>query len=228
MGWKLPLSVTISTAISFFAWIAVQLNRPLGLATFGLAFILPVLVFRRYYSRKPRMLVPFGVLAILIAILLTPPRVTSLNLVSGLHLKTGCWNAEGSLWPLNGSADVIQSCSYLVEPAGKVVYVSGMAWRNLEVRMPVTSHTIVLKMPIEKADKVYLNAVQNARERGYTEISRNFGSRESVIREAMLRRGNRCVYIAEVRIAGGLAVVSGRGDCRAVDEFVQSRVGRFL
>ncbi|WP_157722402.1 hypothetical protein [Thermococcus gorgonarius] len=217
----------MSAVISFFAWIAVQLNRPLGLATFVLAFLLPVVTFRRYYSRKPRMLVPFGILAILIAILLAPPRATSLNLVSGLHLETGCWGVEGSLWPLNGSADVSQSCSYLVEPAGKVVHVSGMAWKNLEVRMPVTSYPIILRRPAENADGAYLNGVQNALENGYMEAPSDFGSRESVVREALMRKGNHCVYIAEVRIAGGLAVVSARGDCRAVDEFVQSRVRRF-
>ncbi|ASJ06629.1 hypothetical protein [Thermococcus pacificus] len=227
MGWKLPASVLMSAVISFFAWIVVQLNRPLGLATFALAFLLPVVTFRRYYSRKPRMLVPFGILVILIAILLTPPRATSLNLVSGLHLKTGCWDVEGSLWPLNESADVSQSCSYLVEPAGKVVHVSGMAWKNLEVRMPITSYPIVLRRPAEKADGAYLNAVQNARENGYAEAPGNFGPRESIIREVLMRKENHCVYIAEVRIAGGLAVVSVRGDCRAVDEFVQSRVRMF-
>ena len=228
MGWKLPLSVLLSTVISFLAWIVVQLNRPLGLATFALAFLLPVVVFRQYYSRKPRILVPFGVLAVLIAILLTPPQATSLNLVSGLHLKTGCWGVEDSLWPLNGSADALQSCSYLVEPAGKVVHISGLAWKNLEVRMPVTSHTIVLRRPLEKAEGAYLNAVQNAREKGYSEVPGDFGPRESVIREVMMRRGNHCVYIVEMKIAGGLAVVSARGDCEAVKEFVQSGLRRFL
>jgi hypothetical protein len=224
--WKLLLSVTMSSLIVFFAWIVVQLSRPLGHLLFVLAFVLPLLLFGSYYRREPRALVPFFLVTLLAVVVMVPPPIMGLNLTSALHLKTGCWGVEGGTWPLNGSADVIMSCRYLMEPAGEMVYVAGLAWRDTEVELPLRGRFVVLWEPREKADEAYLNALHETERKGYVKVSENFGG-GGILRNVLMRKGSQCVYIGEMRIAKGLAVVSARGQCEGVEEFVSFRASRW-
>lgn len=226
MRWqKLLLSILISMLMAFSAWVVVQLNQLSGLFLFALAFFLPVLAFRNYYLKRPKELTLFASITLIALVLMTPPKGAGLNLASSLHLQTGCWSADESPWPLNGSADVVQSCSYLMEPAGKIVHVAGMAWENTEVELPITGDFVVLRNPRDKADKTYLNALQEVKSRGYVEVSGNLSAGGGILRNVLMRKGNDCVYLEELRIAKGLAVISVRGDCKAVESFTRRNAG---
>jgi hypothetical protein len=221
MKWqKLLLSIIMFMFLLFLAWIGVQLNQLAGVFLFALAFFVPVLAFRNYYLKKPRRLVLLGGITIIALVLMSPPMGSGLNLTSSLHLKTGCWGHEESTWPLKGTADVLQSCSYVIEPTGKVVHVTGMAWKNIEIELPITGNFIILKEPKEKADNTYLLALQEVKRDGYVEVPEK-SRKIDTIQNALMRKGNTCVYLEELKIADGIAVVAVRGDCKADEVFIQ-------
>ncbi|NJE30634.1 hypothetical protein E3E38_06185 [Thermococcus sp. 18S1] len=219
MAGKLAVSIAISALLSFLAWILLQLNHFLGVLLFISAVIIPPAVFRDYYSKRPLRLAPFLIISLVLMVILTPPPVTGPNVEFGLHFATGCWKPEENPWPLNGSADVAYSCYYLTESG--VIHVSGMAWEKTWVRLPITGRVVVLDVPTEEADSAYLAAVERAEKSGYEPVAGN-----QTPRATLLRKGRRCVYIAERDVLGeGVAVVSARGNCEAVEEFARIRSG---
>ena len=213
----LTLSLLLGIPLLLAAWVVVQLNASAGALLFITAFTFPLILIGRYFHENPQKAAVFVGVMVVLTLLFRPPPVSGPNIYFGLHFATGCWKPEENPWPLNGSADVAYSCFYLTESG--VLHVSGMAWEKTWVRLPVTGRVVVLDAPLGKADKAYLAAVERAEESGYEPVVEN-----RTARATLLRKGSQCVYIAERDVLGeGIAVVSARGNCEAVEEFARIR-----
>lgn len=217
MGGKFVISIASSALISFFAWITVQINRPLGGLLFAAALLLPPIFLRDYYEKRPRMLVPFLIISIVLMAILTPPPVTSPNVEFGLYFAMGCWKNDNETWPLRGG-ELTYSCNGTV--AYSTIHVSGAAWKSSRVRLPVLGRSVTLYEPRGKADNAYREAVERLESKGYIKLVENYGTYSHIMRDALFAKDGECVYLAETRIlGGGLAVISARGPCRGVKGF---------
>ncbi|AIU69846.1 hypothetical protein TEU_05600 [Thermococcus eurythermalis] len=214
---EFAVSVGASALISFFAWIAVQLHHLIGVILFISAFLVPPILFRGYYTKRPRMLVPFFAVSFVLVILLTPPPVTGPNVEFGLHFVTGCWGREGNTWPLSGGK-LAYSCN---KPfAGSTISINGVAWKSAIVELPLIGHFVTLHEPREKADNAYREATERVESEGYLKLVEDYGTYSHILRDALFAKGEECIYLVETRIlGGGLAVVSARGPCRGVKRF---------
>lgn len=214
---EFAVSVGASALISFFAWIAVQLHHLIGVILFISAFLVPPILFRGYYTKRPRMLVPFFAVSFVLVILLTPPPVTGPNVEFGLHFVTGCWGRGGNTWPLSGG-ELAYSCNKPI--AYSTILVSGVAWKSSGVRLPILGRYVTLHEPRGKADNAYREAAKRVESEGYLLIVENYVSDSDIMRDALFVKNNECIYLAKTRIlGGGLAVVSARGPCRGVKGF---------
>lgn len=214
---EFAVSVGASALISFFAWIAVQLHHLIGVILFISAFLVPPILFRGYYTKRPRMLVPFFAVSFVLVILLTPPPVTGPNVEFGLHFVTGCKGIEGNTWPLS-DGELAYSCNKPI--AYSTILVSGVAWKSSGVRLPILGRYVTLHEPRGKADNAYREAAKRVESEGYLLIVENYVSDSDIMRDALFVKNNECIYLAKTRIlGGGLAVVSARGPCRGVKGF---------
>jgi len=211
------VSVGVSAAISFFAWIAVQLNHIIGVTLFIFAFLVPPILFREYYTKRPRMLVPFFAVSLVLAVLLTPPPVTGPNVEFGLHFVMGCEGGEGNTWPLSGG-ELTYFCN---KPfADSTISISGVAWKSAGVRLPVLGRYVTIHEPLGKADNAYRKATERVESEGYLKLVDDYGTYSRIIRDALFAKDGECVYLAETKVlGGGLAVISARGPCRGVKGF---------
>ncbi|AHL23840.1 hypothetical protein [Thermococcus nautili] len=217
MTGKLIASVAVSALLSSLAWIILQLNHLLGVLLFISAVIVPPLVFRNYYSKRPLRLAPFLIISLILMLLLMPPPVTGPNVEFGLYFATGCWGRKADTWPLGGG-ELTYSCNKTV--AYSTILVSGVAWKSSGVRLPVLGRYVTLYEPREKADNAYSEAAKRVESEGYLGIVENYVSDSDIMRDALFARDGECVYLAETRIlGGGLAVISARGPCRGVKGF---------
>ena len=213
MAVKLIGSILLSAFLSFSAWIVLQLSSILGLVLFVSAVFLPLYVFREYYNKKSRTAIYLTV-SLLLILLLKPPPVTGPNVAFGLHFATGCGNVE----TLDRNGGFTCSCNETI--AHSTVHVSGVAWKSKIIELPVIGRFVTVYEPLEKAEKSYREAVESAEAEGYLKLVEDYGTYSNLIKDALLSRGNECVYIAETRVLGGsLAVISARGSCRGVKGF---------
>ena len=214
-GFAPSLLLGIPTLLA--AWVVVQLDELAGVLLFITAFTLPLILVREYFHEDSRKAAIFVGLMVVLTFLLRPPPSSGPNIHLGLHSVTGCWKFEENPWPLNGSADVAYSCSYLTEWG--ILHVSGMAWERTWVRLPVTGRVVVLDVPTEEVERTYLAAVERAEKSGYEPVLEN-----QTPRATLLRKGSECVYMIETDVLGeGIAVVSVQGNCRAVEKFARIR-----
>ncbi|WP_297516339.1 hypothetical protein [Thermococcus sp.] len=217
MAGKLIASVAVSALLSSLAWIILQLNHLLGVLLFISAVIVPPLVFRNYYSKRPLRLAPFLIISLILMLLLMPPPVTGPNVEFGLHFVTGCWGRGGNTWPLSGG-ELAYSCNKPI--AYSTILVSGVAWKSSGVRLPVLGRYVTLHEPRGKADNAYREAAKRVESEGYLLIVENYVSDSDIMRDALFVKNNECIYLAKTRIlGGGLAVISARGPCRGVKGF---------
>jgi len=217
MAGRFIISIASSAFISFFAWIAVQLHRPLGALLFSAALLLPPIVFREYYTKRPRMLVPFFAVSFVLMVLLAPPPVMGPNVEFGLHFAMGCEGREGNTWPLSGE-ELAYSCN---KPfADSTISISGVAWRSSRVRLPVLGRYVTLHEPRGKADNAYREATERVESEGYLKLVENYGTYSHIIEDVLFAKDGECIYLAETKIlGGGFAVLSARGPCRGVKGF---------
>ncbi|WP_157727073.1 hypothetical protein [Thermococcus siculi] len=219
MGWREPLlSVTVTAMVGSVAWIAVQLNPYAGAVLFFAAIAAPLLLFRRYYRNHVHGIALFVPAAIVIIVLLYPPPAAGPNIHFGLHEITYCWGLEGDPWPLDENAEVVYSCRVYVNYTR--IHVSGIAWKETVVELPVRGGFVILWEPRERMEQAYLRAVGIAEKAGYKITVEDFGNRDGRIHDVLLAKGSKCVYIGEFRIlGGGLAVVLAEGPCSGVMPF---------
>ncbi|NJE61750.1 hypothetical protein [Thermococcus sp. 21S7] len=226
MAGKLIASVAVSALLSSLAWIILQLNHLLGVLLFISAVIVPPVVFRNYYSKRPLRLAPFLAASLILMLLLMPPPVTGPNVEFGLHFVTDCRGREGVTWPLGGG-ELTCSCNETV--AYSTILVSGAAWKSAGVRLPVLGRSVTIYEPRGKADSAYLGAVERVESEGYLGIVENYGTYSRIMRDALFAKGEECIYLAETRIlGGGIAVISARGPCRGVKGFALRRHEYYL
>ncbi|QDA30850.1 hypothetical protein FH039_03420 [Thermococcus indicus] len=217
MARRFIISVTFSVLISFFAWLALQPHFTLGIVLFISAVLLPPIVFRGYYGKKPRMLVPFLITALLLMLLMAPPPVTAPNVEFGLHFATGCWEREEDTWPLN-EGELTYSCNETV--AYSTIHVGGVAWKSVRVELPVVGRFVTIYEPMQKAEEAYRKAIERVESKGYIKLAENYGMDSDIIGDVIFAKGDECVYLAKTRVlGGGLAVVSAKGPCRGVKGF---------